>query len=343
MRRTRSGAQQVSRAGEAVEMSKLRKVPVSHFTNGAEVSLYIHEIVGRKGKGPLLGITGAIHGNEPTGTYVIREIARQFADGDFRGRLWLLPVANPLAFQANKRTTPVDGQNLNRIFPGKTQGMFTDLLAHKIKTEFLDHVEAYLDFHTGTDRPTVDYTYVHNDLALSRAFGTRFLFRPQADRAGPVFNGTSKAVTTARGVPSVTIELGGGVVDQRPYIARGVEGIRNCMRQLRMLDEKPAPAIRQIVLGSIPTIFPMQGGFLYTEAPALGEEIAGGKVLGRVVSPYTFKELEVIRNPIKRGVMILSHLTPNLVEPGDYGYMVGDMEGAERLPGAKPKKGVHYT
>ena len=324
-------------------MIKVRRVPVAHFASGEEISLYIHEIVGKKGKGPLLGITGAIHGNEPTGTYVIREIAKYYADGDFRGRLWLLPVTNPVAFQANKRTSPVDGGNLNRVFPGKSNGMFTDLLAAKVKSEFLDHVEAYIDYHTGTDRPTVDYTYVHNDLELSRAFGTRFLFRPMADRAGPVFNGTSKAVTTARGVPSVTIELGGGVVDQRPFIERGVEGIKNMMRQLKMDTSRPTPPIQQTVLGVLPTIYNTQGGFLYTEAPALGEPIKGGAVLGRVVSPYTFKTLEVIKNPIKRGVMILSHLTPNLVEPGDFSYMVGDLDGAEKLPGAKPKKGRHFA
>ncbi|MGH6902071.1 MAG: hypothetical protein ACREIR_04960, partial [Geminicoccaceae bacterium] len=68
-----------------------------------------------------------------------------------------------------------------------------------------------------------------------------------------------------------------------------------------------------------------------TEAPMLGEEIAGEAVLGRVISPYTFEELEVIRNPVQRGVMILSHLTPNLVQPGDFGYMVGDLDGCERL------------
>ena len=34
----------------------------------------------------------------------------------------------------------------------------------------------------------------------------------------------------------------------------------------------------------------------------------------------------MIRSPVDRGVMILSHLTRNLVEPGDYGYMVGDLD-----------------
>ena len=42
-----------------------------------------------------------------------------------------------------------------------------------------------------------------------------------------------------------------------------------------------------------------------------------------MVSPYTFEVLEEIRNPVAEGVMILSHLTRNVVQPGDYGYMVG--------------------
>jgi hypothetical protein len=73
---------------------------------------------------------------------------------------------------------------------------------------------------------------------------------------------------------------------------------------------------------------------LVTEAPPLGEEINGSAVLGRVVSPYTFAELEVIHSPFERGIMILAHLTTNLVQPGDFGYMVGDMEGCQHLDGA---------
>jgi predicted deacylase len=309
----------------------VRRIPISHFADGTEVALFLHELVGTRGAGPTFGISAAIHGNEPTGTQVVMEVARRYADGDFRGRLLLLPVANPHSFQANVRFTPIDGQNLNRVFPGKANGMFTDQLALKVKEVFLDRIDAYADFHTGTDRPTVDYTYIHNAEDLSRAFGTKLLYRPQAGKGGPVFDGTSKSVTTARGVPSVTIELGGGVVDQSPYVARGVAGIVNMMRTLGMLDEAPVPTPGQIVVHAIATIYPTQGGFLRTEAPALGEEIAGEAVLGRVISPYTFEELEVIRNPVQQGVMILSHLTPNLVQPGDFGYMVGDLDGCERL------------
>lgn len=48
--------------------------------------------------------------------------------------------------------------------------------------------------------------------------------------------------------------------------------------------------------------------------------------LGRVVSPYTFEVLKEIQNPVPNGILLLSHLTRNLVHPGDYGYMVATPE-----------------
>jgi hypothetical protein len=51
-------------------------------------------------------------------------------------------------------------------------------------------------------------------------------------------------------------------------------------------------------------------------------------VLGRVVHPQTFAELEVIRAPYRRNVTILVHRTADVVEPGSYGYMIGNLETA---------------
>ena len=141
-----------------------------------------------------------------------------------------------------------------------------------------------------------------------------------------MFHGTSVTVTEQRDIPSVVVELGGGLVDQAPYVDRGVKGITNILRELSMLDEPVEPPPDQIVVNSIATVRPRQGGFLETVAPQLGESIEQGELLGRVVSPHTFEVLEEIPNPVARGIMILSHLTRNVVQPGDYGYMVGSRE-----------------
>jgi predicted deacylase len=304
-------------------MTDMRRVVVTTLANGTEIALYLHELVGGAGDGPTVGLCAAIHGNEPTGSEIVLELARRFACRKFRGRLLLLPVANPPAFEANRRNTPVDDMNLNRLFPGNEGGWFSDQLASTITSEFLTQVDVLIDIHAGGDRPTVDYIYIRNAEELSRAFGSKVLYRADPSKAGTMFEGTSISVTEAKDVPSVTVELGGGQIDQSPYVERGVRGVTNILSTLEMLDEPPAPRPDQIVVNSIQTIRPRVGGFLESECPPLGETIEKDAVLGRVVSPYTFEELEVIQNPVPKGIMILSHLTRNVVQPGDYGYMVG--------------------
>ncbi len=293
------------------------------MASGAEIALYLHQIKGRQGDGPTVGICAAIHGNERVGTEIVLEVARKLGDGKLRGRLLLLPVANPLAFQANSRHTRLDDLNLNRLFPGNAGGWFSEQLARAITEHFLTQVDVLVDLHSGGDRPTVDYVYIRNAEDLSRVFGSKVLYRADPKKVGTMFEGTSMSVMEARKIPSVTVELGGGLIDQRPYIERGVRGIENILRHLEMLDGGPGRLPQQTVVDSIVTLRPTQGGFLETEAPPLGQRVEQNVVLGRVVSPYTFEVLEEIKNPISNGVMILSHLTRNVVEPGDYGYMIG--------------------
>jgi hypothetical protein len=220
--------------------------------------------------------------------------------------------------------------NLNRLFPGDPGGWFSDLLAQAIAREFLEKIDVHIDLHSGTDRPTVDYVYLLNDEGLSRSFRSTVLYRPKEGLTGTTYSGTTKSVTVdKRGIPAAVIELGGGIVDQGPYVERGVNGVMNMLRYLGAVSETPHPPPAQTVVHSIALIRPSQGGFLETAAPPLGETIAGGAVLGRVYSPYTFELLEEIPNPVDQGIMILSHLSRNLVQPGDYGYMVGDLAGAE--------------
>lgn len=64
------------------------------------------------------------------------------------------------------------------------------------------------------------------------------------------------------------------------------------------------------------------------EPERLGEQIPGGTVLGRVVSPYTFEELEVIRAPFESTLLVLTRPAYSNVAPGDYGFMVADAASA---------------
>lgn len=300
-----------------------RPIHVATLASGTELILPIHEVTGDR-PGPLLGISAGIHGEEAVGVEIVYRFLTSYDLGKLAGRLRVLPVANPFSYSAITRNTPIDMMNLNRVFPGNPDGMLTEQLAHKMAEGFLTGLDYYVDFHAGGAYPTVDYVYIINSELLSRAFGSRFLYRTKE-----VPPATSTGFAHARKIPSTVVELGGGDVDQTDYVRRGIAGLENILKTLKMLPGEPTPPPPQIVLREIATLRPHHGGLLLPEVTTIGAEVAGGQVLGRIVSPYSFKELEVIRCPFERGIVVLSQLTANVVEPGIFGYMIGNLATAE--------------
>jgi len=301
-------------------------VPVTTLATGAEVRVPIHEVRGQAGDGPTLGLTACLHGDEQVGTEILYRVLAEVDAAQMKGRLLVVPVANPLAYGAITRHTPLDMHNLNRVFPGGGEGFFTHQLAEVLVGHVLSKLDYYVDFHAGGAYATVDYLFIENAEDLSRAFGSPVLFRPPG---GYGYGGSTASYTVGRGVPTVTVELGGGAIDQTAYVRRGVTGVFNIMREIGMIPGEPAPAPRQTVLRTLLTMRPRAGGFLIPEVTALNVEVPQGTVLGRTLSPYSFEELEVFRAPFSPSLTVLVRVTPCRINPGDYGYMIGDLSTAE--------------
>jgi len=306
--------------------STYTSVPVATLASGAEVRIPIHEVRGQAGDGPTLGLTACLHGDEQVGTEILYRFLGGVDPGQLRGRLLVVPVANPLAYAAITRNTPLDMHNLNRVFPGGGEGFFSHQLAEALVAHVLSKLDYLVDFHAGGAYATVDYLFLENAEPLSRAFGAPVLFRPPG---GYGYGGSTAAYTVGKGVPTVTVELGGGAIDQAPYVRRGVAGIHNILRTIGMLPGEPAAPPRQTVLRTLTTLRPRAGGMLVPEVTALNVRVPKGAVLGRVLSPYSFEELEVVRAPYDPSLTVLVRVTPCRINPGDYGYMIGDLATAE--------------
>lgn len=297
------------------------------LADGNQAVLHMTDLVGEE-DGPLVGISASIHGNENCGSQAILDLYRILKDMKIKGTIRLLPVANPTAMIVNSRFSPLDQRDLNREFPGDPNGTYSQQLAAALTEHFLGKIDIHIDLHSGTDRPTVDYVYLLNDEGLSRSFGSKVLYRPAEGKQGTTFGGTTKDVTMPRGTPAAVIELGGGIVDQGPYIERIVAGVLNMLRHKGVIEGDETPAPEQIVVNEIAGIRPTKGGWVEPLAPDLGEPVAGGAPLFRIVNPYTFETMEEVTAPFENGIMIMGHLTRNIVEAGDYGWMVGNLEGS---------------
>ena len=74
-------------------------------------------------------IEGGNHGDEHEGPIVIGELARDLDPGEIQGRLILMPANNVHAVIASRRTSPIDGLNFNRTFPGDPEGTITQQIS----------------------------------------------------------------------------------------------------------------------------------------------------------------------------------------------------------------------
>jgi predicted deacylase len=308
-----------------VTRASIRWIDVCTLASGAPLRIAQYEITGLR-DGPTVGVSALIHGDEITGPEIVRRLLDVIDPGSLRGRVRLIPVANPLAFQTLTRGMPlaVEVSNLNRVFPGDPALDLPARLARTLEVEFLDQITHLVDLHAGGTFPIVDYGISLRDLDMALAFGQRVVRRVEG------YAGTMGALAAAKGKPSLVAELGGGYVLDDQYVEMGVRGVLNVMRHLGMLDGRPELPPRQIVVGTITTLRPGHGGLLYSHVgtDAISQEIPKGTLLGRVVSPYTFDTLEELRAPFDRNVVLLLRPGITAVNPGDYGYMMGDLQGA---------------
>jgi uncharacterized protein len=250
----------------------------------------------------------------------VRRLLASLDPAELSGRILIAPVVNPLAFQSQTRHTPQDMQNLNRLFPGDARGWLTEQLADVFVRGFLPGIDVLLDLHAGGALPTVDYAYINNDEGLSASLGTKVLFR------GPGYAGTLSDVAVSRGIRCVVTELGGGLVRDDRYIEQTVAGLANALRYLGVLPGAAHRREDQLVIENLTVIRPHNGGILVPSAgiDQLGETVPGGTLLGTVYNAQSFEELEVIRAPYDRTLMILARGAVTRVEAGDYAYMVAD-------------------
>ncbi|MFF2653556.1 succinylglutamate desuccinylase/aspartoacylase family protein [Streptomyces sp. NPDC058045] len=249
--------------------------------------------------GPRVVITAGVHGGEFTGIDAATRLAALLEPGEVHGQILLCPVANPPAvYQGRLGTSPLDGVNINRVFPGTPDGGPTERLAHWLFTELLDGADAYLDLHSG------GIDEVLTDFVGYRRTGDAQLDATTAEMAaaagvGDVIlgldaeGGNSHAAAARRGIPAILVETG-QLGERDPDTARrlvdGLYGVLARLGALRTHTGSAAPA-REWVWAAAVTAG--AGGLWYPEFTA-GDEVAQGQVLGRVIDPADSREHKVL-------------------------------------------------
>src|ERR1700731_1876085 len=104
---------------------------------------------------PLAVVTAGVHGDEYEGPAAVAELARLLRGEMLAGSVVAIPVANSMAWRAAQRTSPEDGLNLARTFPGSANGSRTERLAASI-FDVARLADFLIDLHSGG----VEYNFV---------------------------------------------------------------------------------------------------------------------------------------------------------------------------------------
>ena len=87
-------------------------------------------LINGEAEGPTVLVLGGIHGCEYTSIDAALELGKKIEPKDIKGKLAVIPIANTAAFYSRSiYVHPGDQKNLNRVFPGKSDGSAAEKLA----------------------------------------------------------------------------------------------------------------------------------------------------------------------------------------------------------------------
>ncbi len=275
--------------------------------------------------GPTLAVIAGIHGYEYPPILAAQRLASEFDPRQMRGRIIIVHVANLPSFL--KRTiyySPVDGKNLNRVFPGKANGTISERIAHVITSEVIERADYLIDTHCGDGneslRPYGYWDPLGNSEIDERAkkmaevFGLRNIVIDRDRPANPAESKYCSNTAMTRGKPAITIESGGmGASTDEGEIGAIESGVRNVMRYLKMIDGQPSPP-QQITWYDpaqvlyYPANAPEKSG-LFRAKVHKTQMVEKGSVLG-VVTDFFGKQVYEVRAPFAGEVLYIISTPP---------------------------------
>ncbi|WP_373086235.1 N(2)-acetyl-L-2,4-diaminobutanoate deacetylase DoeB [Sneathiella sp.] len=298
------------------------KLPYSHDAS-AWGSMMIPITVAKNGTGPTVLLSGGNHGDEYEGPIALFDLASKIKTEKMSGRVIIVPGMNYPAFRAARRTSPIDGGNMNRVFPGRPDGTVTEKIADFFQRTLLPMADYVIDIHSGGK--TLDFVpfcaaHVLDNkqqqadcVAMMEAFNAPYsvmllevdavgMYDTSAEEMGKIF---------------ISTELGGGGSAWAATVAIAKKGVSNVLKHAGVL---PGPLEKSTTIQlDMPDgqcfISSVSNGLLEI-ATDLGSHVTKGQTLARVHDIERTGTRPVIYKSPLDGIFTARHF-PGLVGMGD--------------------------
>lgn len=228
--------------------------------------------------GPTLALISGSHGTEYASIIAVEKFVEQIDPAALAGSVIALPLINVASFQEKvPHLNPVDRKNMNRYYPGKSDGTQTERISWAIAKQVIDKCDYLLDYHGGDlDENLRKYSYWPDTgnakigeaaRGMVLAFGLDHIIiqnmRNPPAPGGPV---TATRYALSLGKPAIAVEAGHAGTVHAEDVDALVEGTVSVMRELKMLAGAPMRVEHPVWLGRITSVAADQEGIFYPQA-----------------------------------------------------------------------------
>lgn len=259
------------------------------------------------GQGPTVLLTAGVHGDEYEGPIALTHLAQSLEPEFIQGKLMILPAVNIQGVMASTRLAPADQKDLNRVYPGKKDGMPAERVGHYISQVLVPQADAVLDFHSGgysleflpcsVIHDSEDPVVRHERLSAAQAFGAPYsLVLEELDDQGML-----DSFVESQGKLFLSTELGGGGRVTVETVAIAKQGVSRLLTHLGVFQssettyvDPPSTQWYQLC-GEKGYIMAPENG-VFEAFYSLGDAVKAGDILGL---------FHVIDNPLRSPVSVV--------------------------------------
>jgi predicted deacylase len=270
--------------------------------------------------GPTLVVVGGIHAAEYCSIEAAIRLGRTANPKALAGTLIVVPLVNmPGFYERSLYVNPRDGRNINRSFPGKTDGSPAERLTNFLTTELIEGSDAFLDLHGGDMvealipftiyRETGEHAIDAQSHALAEAYDLDYMLATPAD-AVP---GASYAAAAALKIPAIIAEVGQQGIYEQESVARHLRGLRNVLIHMKMQPGAEEHLVTPRMLKRFVWMYTSRSA-TYHPSVRVGEHVEEGQPVAELRDEFG-ETVEALHAPATGAVLFL--VTSLAVRKGD--------------------------
>ena len=318
--------------GTKIEKGKRKQleIVIAKLYDHTDITIPV-EVIRGKEEGPVMFVSGAIHGDEINGVESIKRLlSRKKILSSIKGTLIAVPIVNVFGFNRNLRYLP-DRRDLNRTFPGSKNGSLASRIAHVFMQEIVMKCQYGIDLHTGSahrfnlpqvrgclDNPEVE--------KLAKAFGVPVILNSN------MRDGSLRQAAFEKGINILLFEGGEALRYDEKIISSAESGIIAVMCEIGMIQKKSVrsrlPKSREVFRAESShwVRAPISGSLQVKKK--IGNKVSKDQILGIISNPFGTEKTYVKAK--KTGIIIGITMMP-LVSNGDALFHVATFDNVRAV------------